>query len=190
MHQLESLPDGVIELLAPAGKSLPQRIYAKVKSGKIYSCQVSTSGKIEQVEAAQPRPLSAFLWRPKVEGGALTFWYVLGPNKGLFQQDLQRCTAGPCSTSTPPDCVNTAEPEPSLLHTEPEPSLLLDHNGGDDRSQQRNHVTTAETTSFDEVLEVETNMHQSRFTRSQANRLPKSTLSPFSTNTCSNTSSN
>ena len=141
MHQFESLPDGVIELLTPEGKSLTQRIYAKVKSGKIYPCQVSTSGKIEQVEAAQPRPLSAFLWRPKVEGGALTFWYVLGPNKGLFQQDLQRCTAGPCSTSTPPDCVNTAEPEPSLL---------LDHNGGDDRSQPRNHVATAETTSFDE----------------------------------------
>ena len=40
----------------------------------------------------------------------------------------------------PPDCINTADPEPSLL---------FDHNGGDDRSQQRNHIATAET-SFDE----------------------------------------
>jgi hypothetical protein len=138
MHQLESLPDGFIELLTPERKSLSQRIYAQVKHGKIYSCQVSTSGKIEQVDAAQPRPLSALLWRPQAEGGALTFWYVLGPSKGLFQQDFRRCTAGPCSTSTPPDCVNTADPEPSLL---------FDHNGGNDCSQQRNHITMAATTS-------------------------------------------
>ena len=45
------------------------------------------------------------------------------------------------STSTPPDCFNTADPEPSLL---------FDHNGGEDRSQQRNHIAAAETTSFDE----------------------------------------